>query len=293
MPRGGDMNNIKTTIFLSCLTGILLALGHILGGDAGMVVALIIAGIMNFSAYWFSDQIILKMYDAHQIKPNHPSGLFEIIEKISLKANIPMPRVFVINESTPNAFATGRNPDNAAIAATTGLLSILDKDELTGVMAHEITHIINRDTFISSIAATIAGAITMLANMAQFVLIFGHRGGNEDDNNYLSSLLIMVIAPIAAGLIQLAVSRSREYAADEGAAQLTGNPLPLARALEKLENNNYYRIMPITENNPSTAHMFIINPLKNTSIRSVFSTHPPTESRVNRLKEMYYKKIFS
>jgi heat shock protein HtpX len=279
------MNTIKTTLLLSGLTGILLIFGKALGGNAGMTIALMMAAVMNFGAYWFSDKIVLSMYKAEPVDQSHYSGLYQIVEDLALKANLPMPKVYIINDQTPNAFATGRNPANAAVAATTGILSILNKEELTGVMAHELTHVNNRDTLISSIAATIGGAISMLANMAQFALIFGSRD-NENNSSTAGTFLMMILAPIAATLIQFAVSRSREYAADAGAANITGNPLALASALDKLENFSHYQVMPTAEQNPATAHMFIINPLKGDSIRSLFSTHPATQERIRRLREM-------
>lgn len=257
------MNTIKTTLLLSGLTVILLLFGKALGGNAGMMIALFMAAIMNFGAYWFSDKIVLTMYKAEPIDQNHYSGLYQIVEELANQANLPMPKVYIINDDTPNAFATGRNPAHAAVAATSGIISILTREELAGVMAHELTHVNNRDTLISSIAATIGGAIAMLANMAQFALIFGHRGSNNENNSSSTgTFLMMILAPIAASLIQLAVSRSREYEADAGAARLTGNPLALASALEKLENFSHYRTMPTAEQNPATAHMFIINSIK-------------------------------
>lgn len=287
------MNTIKTTILLTILTVILMLFGQMIGGQTGMLFALIMAAIMNFGAYWFSDQIVLKIYNAQPIEKYHPSGLYEIVEAIARKAQMPIPKVYIIHDKTPNAFATGRNPQHAAVAATTGIISLLSKEELTGVMAHEMTHVINRDTLISTIAATIGGAIAMLANIAQWSLLFGHRNNEENSNNAAGSLAMMILAPIAATLIQLAVSRSREFAADKGAAILTGNPLFLASALEKLENYSHNRIMATAEQHPATAHMFIINPLKSNSLRNIFSTHPSTAARVNRLKELHYKKIYS
>ncbi len=281
------MNTIKTTLLLSSLTAILLLFGKALGGSAGMTMALVMAAIMNFGAYWFSDKIVLTMYKAIPVDRSDNSGLYQIVEELAFKARLPMPKVYLINDDTPNAFATGRNPSHAAVAATTGILATLTKEELQGVMAHEMTHVINRDTLTSSIAATIGGAISMLANMAHYALIFGNRN-NENNSNNAGTFLMMILAPIAATLIQLAVSRSREYAADAGAARLTANPLALARALEKLENFRHYRTMPTAEQNPATAHMFIINPLNSNSLKNLFSTHPATQERIKKLKEMTF-----
>lgn len=233
------MNTVKTTLLLTGLTVILMLFGQALGGQSGMIFALIMAAIMNFGAYWYSDKIVLKMYNAIPVQERDASGLYEIVEELAYKANVPMPKVYIINDNTPNAFATGRSPEHAAVAATSGIISLLNREELMGVMAHEMTHVTNRDTLISSIAATIGGAIAMLANMAQFTMLFGHRGSdNENSGSAAGSLLMMILAPIAATLIQMAVSRSREYAADEGAAKLTHNPLALASALEKLSVRN-------------------------------------------------------
>lgn len=287
------MNTLKTTLLLTSLTVILMLFGQALGGHGGMIFALFMAGVMNFSAYWFSDQVVLKIYNAMPIHKNHSTGLYEIVEGIARKANVPMPKVYIINDNTPNAFATGRNPQHAAVAATSGIISLLSTDELTGVMAHEMTHVINRDTLISSIAATIGGAIAMLANMAQFSLIFNSRDNEDNSGSAAGSIAMMILAPIAATLIQLAVSRSREFAADKGAAILTGNPLSLASALEKLENYSTHRTLYAAEAHPATAHMFIINPLRGSSLKNLFSTHPSTQLRVNRLKELYHTKMYS
>ncbi len=282
------MNSIKTTLLLTSLTLLLLFIGKVLGGSNGMVMALVFAAIMNIGAYWFSDSIVLRMYNAQQIGPRDHQ-LYSIVEDLAARARIPMPKVYIINDQAPNAFATGRNPEHAAVAATTGILQLLTRDELTGVMAHELTHVTNRDTLISAIAATIGGAIGMLANMAQYAAMFGGHRNQDGENNgsIIGSILMMILAPIAASLIQMAVSRSREYLADEGGARLCGDPLSLARALEKLESLNQRVLMPVAEHNPATAHMFIINPLKS-NWRGLFSTHPLTSERVKRLKEMRF-----
>jgi len=282
------MNSLKTTLLLTSLTLLLLFIGQALGGQNGMVMALLFAAVMNMGAYWFSDSIVLRMYKAQEIGPQD-HYLYSIVQDLATRARLPMPKVYIINEQAPNAFATGRNPENAAVAATTGILQLLTKEELTGVMAHELTHVNNRDTLISAIAATLGGAIAMLANMAQYAAMFGgHRNQDgENNSNVFGSILMMILAPIAASLIQMAVSRSREYSADEGGARLCGNPMALARALEKLENLNQRVLMPTAEHNPATAHLFIVNPLKG-GFKSLFSTHPLTAERVRRLQEMRF-----
>ncbi|MBP9722135.1 MAG: zinc metalloprotease HtpX [Gammaproteobacteria bacterium] len=285
------MNTVKTTLLLTSITLLFVLLGRALGGNEGMIIAFGLAAIMNMGAYWFSDSIVLKMYKAQEVGPNDTQlySLYSIVENLARRGNMPMPRVYIIHDDAPNAFATGRNPENAAVAATTGILRILTKEELTGVMAHELSHVQNRDTLISALSATIAGAISMLANMAQYAMMFGSRNHHGDDDNgnnggsVLAGVAMMILAPIAASLIQMAISRSREFEADASGAKLCGDPAALARALQKLESFNQNTIMPTAEQNPTTAHLFIVNPLKGSSFRTLFSTHPSTEERVKRL----------
>lgn len=285
------MNLFRTTLLLTVLTGLLLVAGQLLGGQTGMMFALVLAVVMNFSAYWFSDKIVLSMYGAQEVGPHDAPELYGIVQELARRGNLPMPRVYIIHNDTPNAFATGRSPEHAAVAATTGILRILSREELAGVMAHELAHVQHRDTLISAIAATIAGAISMLANMAQWALIFGmgRQNGQENGGSVLGTLVMMLLAPIAAALIQMAVSRTREYAADARGAALCGNPLWLANALRKLELGNRRIPMHQAESNPATAHLFIVNPLQGSSLANLFSTHPPIEERVRRLEEMAYQ----
>lgn len=254
-----------------------------------MTFALVMAGVMNFVSYWFSDKIVLAMYSAKEVSEAEYPEFFGMVRQLAIQASIPMPRVYIISSETPNAFATGRNPDHAAVAATTGILRILTRDELMGVMAHELSHVKHRDILISSIAATIAGAVTYLAHMAQWAAIFGGGRNSDDEGGGVFGMLIMaIVAPIAAMLIQMAISRSREYEADKGGAQVTGNPLYLANALKKLQMANQQIPM---QANAATAHMFIVNPLTGGGLMSLFSTHPPLEERVRRLEEMAHGKI--
>lgn len=285
------MNLFRTTLLLTVLTGLLLVAGQLLGGQTGMMFALVLAVVMNFGAYWFSDKIVLSMYGAQEVGPHDAPELYGIVQELARRGNLPMPRVYIIHNDTPNAFATGRSPEHAAVAATTGILRILSREELAGVMAHELAHVQHRDTLISAIAATIAGAISMLANMAQWALIFGmgRQNGQENGGSVLGTLVMMLLAPIAAALIQMAVSRTREYAADARGAALCGNPLWLANALRKLELGNRRIPMHQAESNPATAHLFIVNPLQGNSLANLFSTHPPIEERVRRLEEMAYQ----
>jgi len=279
------MNTYKTTILLGALTGLLMLIGGWFGGQNGVVIAFFFAVVMNFGSYWISDKIVLSMYHAKAVSEGEAPELYAIVKNLSLRASIPMPRVYIIPGDTPNAFATGRNEQHAVVAVTEGILRILSRDELEGVIAHELTHIRNRDILIGSIAATLAGAIVMLANMAQWAAMFG--GGRDDDegggSNIFSLILMAVLAPIAATLIQMAISRSREYLADAGGAQISGKPYGLAGALEKLSRAS--RAIPMNAN-PSTAHMFIVNPLTGRSLMNLFSTHPPIEERIARLRSM-------
>ena len=277
------MNSFKTTLLLAALTGFLVAFGYMFGGAQMAAVALIFAVIMNFTAFWFSDKIVLRMYNAKQIGAGDFPKLYTMVERLAQQARMPMPKVFIINTATPNAFATGRSPSHASVAATTGIINLLSDDELEGVMAHELAHVRNRDTLTSSVAATLAGAITGLASIAKWGAILGGRGGNNRNGNVWGTLAMAVLAPLAAMLIQMAISRNREYAADKAGAQMCGKPFALAGALDRLQSGVSAR--PMQAGDPSTAHMFIINPFRG-GAASLFSTHPPTEERVRRLRAM-------
>ena len=281
------MNRIKTVLFLTILTVLFIVIGGALGGRTGMYIALVFAGIMNFASYWFSDKIVLKMYRAQALDPNSNHRLVRVVRNLSGRAGLPMPKVYIIPKNSPNAFATGRNPKHAAVAATQGILQILDDDELEGVMAHELSHVKHYDILIGSIAATIAGAISILATMARWAAIFGGYGGGDNRNSggIFGLLAMTIIAPIAALLIQTAISRSREFLADKGGAEMSRKPQALASALEKLHNAS--RKVPMHAN-PATAHMFIVNPLRGGDLMSLFSTHPPVEKRIARLRDMSY-----
>jgi heat shock protein HtpX len=279
------MNQLKTFILMLVLMGIFILVGTAIGGRSGAVYAFIFAALMNFGMYWFSDKIVLRMYGAKQVSQGDAPELYQIVGELVNKAGLPMPKVYIMENETPNAFATGRNPEHAAVAVTTGILRILSKEELMGVIGHELSHIQHRDILISTIAATMAGAISMLSSMARWGAIFG--GGRSDEEgggggNILVVLLVSIFASIAAMLIQMAISRSREYMADEGGAHLS-HPLSLAKALGKLETAAHRIPM---EANPSTAHMFIVNPLRGGGVLSLFSTHPPIEERIAKLEEM-------
>ena len=280
------MNTIKTGLLLGALTGILMLIGGSFGGQQGVVIAFIFAMAINFGSYWFSDKIVLRMYNAQAVSEHEAPELYAMVKNLALKASMPMPRVYIIPGDTPNAFATGRNEQHAVVAVTEGILRILGRDELEGVLAHELTHIRNRDILIGSIAATLAGAIVMLANMAQWAAMFGGASRDDDEgggSNIVGLILMAVLAPIAATLIQMAISRSREYLADAGGAKISGKPYGLAGALEKLSLAS--QTMPMKAN-PSTAHMFIVNPLTGRSLMNLFSTHPPIEERIARLRSM-------
>jgi len=277
-------NRIKTVLLLAGMTAFLIVIGKLLGGRTGMYLAFILAVGMNFFSYWFSDKIVLKMYGAQEVTPADAPQLHQIVDELAREANIPKPKVYIIPDDSPNAFATGRNPEHAAVAATEGIMRLLTPSELKGVLAHEIGHVRNRDILISTIAATMAGAIMILADMARFGAIFGMGGrDNEEGPGIIGVLVMSIIAPIAAMLIQMAISRSREYLADETGAQLAHNPESLARALEKLSLGVQRAPMNAS---PATAHMFIVNPLTGTSLMNLFSTHPPIEERVARLRAM-------
>ncbi len=275
------MNWLKTSILLAGLTALFMGAGFLLGGEGGMIIALVIAVGMNFFAYWNADKLVLRMYNAREVTAESAPGFFGIVKQLANRAQLPMPKVYIIENDQPNAFATGRNPENAAVAATTGLLKLLNHEEIAGVMAHELAHVKNRDTLIMTITATIAGALSMLAN---FALFFG--GNRNNPLGIVGTLLVMVLAPIAAMLVQMAVSRTREYGADAGGAEICGNPMWLASALQKLERGAQSIDNDVAEDNPATAHMFIVNPLHARSMDSLFSTHPNTANRVNKLREM-------
>jgi heat shock protein HtpX len=278
------VNVIKTGILLALLAGILVAVGGLIGGQQGATIALVMAFVMNFVAYWFSDKMVLAMYGAKQVSEAEAPELHRIVRNLARKAGIPMPKVYKINSPTPNAFATGRNPDHAAIAVTTGIEAILNGEEMEGVLGHELSHVTHRDILISTIAATIAGAISYLTYMAQWALLFGGGGRDREANplQMVAAIVSIIVAPLAAMLVQMAISRSREYHADEGGAALT-NPLWLASALRKLEVGN--QRVPL-QANPGTAHLFIVNPLRGGGLINLFSTHPPIQDRIARLETM-------
>ena len=283
------VNALKTTFFLTLLTVLLVFAGKALGGNQGMVLAFGFALVMNGVSYWFSDKIVLKMYRAQPVTEADAPQLYNIVADLAMRAKMPMPKVYLIDNPAPNAFATGRNPKHAAGAVTTGIMRILNREELTGVLAHELSHVRHRDILISTVAATVAAAISMIANMAQWAMIFGGFGGRSDDReggmSGLGAIVMIILAPIAAMLIQMAVSRSREFEADAGGAKLCGNPLWLAEALRKLHIG--VQRVPM-DANPATAHMFIVSPLRGGGIMSLFSTHPPMEERIARLEAMVY-----
>jgi heat shock protein HtpX len=273
------MNTLKTTLLLGAMTGLLLAVGAALGGRSGMTLALIMAGAMNFAAWFWSDKIVLRMYDARPVGPQEAPQLHAIVQELAQKAGVPMPALYVIPDRALNAFATGRGPKHAAVAATVGIVEAMDREELRGVLAHELSHVINRDTLVSTVAATLAGAISWVAHPFLFL-----RGGDREDRNPLVGLVVMLLAPIAAMLIQLAVSRSREYGADASGARLVGDPDGLARALAKLKAAS--ERIPMRQVEPATAHLFIVNPLSGQALGRLFSTHPPLEDRIARLMAM-------
>jgi len=278
------MNYAKTTILLGVLTCILVLIGQFVGGTRGAVGFFFFAAILNLASYWFSDKLVLMTTGAKQVSEEDAPVLYRVVRRLAEKGDLPMPKIYIMDNPTPNAFATGRNPKHAAVAATTGILSILSEDELEGVMAHELSHVKNRDILISSIAATIAGAITMIGHALQWGAMFG--GGNRDDDDrggMIGMIAMAILAPIAAMIIQLAISRSREYAADKRGALLCGKPLSLAHALGKLENA--VKMIPMQGGNPSTAHLFIVNPFRG-GFFGLFSTHPPMEERIRRLEAM-------
>ncbi len=272
-------NSVKTVLLLGLLSGLLLVIGELLGGQVGLLFAFVIAVAMNFGSYWFSDRIVLRMYRAEQVGPEHP--LHQMTEHLASRAGLPTPKVYVIPDDSPNAFATGRNPQHAAVAATRGILRLLDRDELEGVIAHELAHVKHRDILIGSVAATIAATVMMVARMAQFAALFGGLGrDDEEGSNPIALLATIIVAPLAAILIQSAISRSREFAADRGAARIVGSPHGLVRALRKIDAGA--KRVPL-DASPATAHMFIVKPFSRAGLMSLFSTHPPTEKRVESL----------
>lgn len=280
------MSIFKTGLLMVVLTMLFILIGGYLGGRDGIVTAFIFAVIMNFGTYWFSDKIVLSIYRAKEIDPQQAPELYRIVERLAEKAGLPMPRVFIVNTDVPNAFATGRNPKHAVVAVTSGMLNTLSYDEIKAVLGHELAHIKNRDTLLSTVAATIAGAITMLATMARWAAMFGGLGSRDDDDNsggIIGLFVLAILAPIAATLIQLAISRSREYAADQDGAKISGAPLDLARALQKMEAIAMRK--PLAAN-PSMSNMFIVNPLRRDFLSGLFSTHPPIQKRIKRLEEL-------
>ena len=275
-------NLLKTAVLMAAITALFMAIGSLLGGQQGMMLALVVALGMNFFSYWFSDKLVLKMYKAQEVNETSAPQFYGMVRDLAQRAQLPMPKVYLIEEDAPNAFATGRNPQNAAVAATTGILRVLSERELRGVMAHELAHVKHRDILISTISATMAGAISMLANFAMF---FGGRNG-DNRQNPLVGLLVMILAPLAAGLIQMAISRAREFEADRGGAEISGDPRSLASALEKIQAYAHGTRLETAERHPETAQMMIMNPLSGGGLRGLFSTHPSTEERVERLLAM-------
>jgi len=281
-------NSFKTALLLGLLTGIILGIGQLFGGSQGLVIAFVFAVLINFGSYWFSDKIVLAMYNAREVSGDDAPELYRTVQNLTVRAQLPMPRLYVIPSESPNAFATGRDPQHAAVAVTEGILRIMNREELEGVIAHELSHVKNRDILIGTIAATLAGVVMMLANMARWAAIFGVGRSDRDEEGgggILGMILMSVLAPIAAMMIQMAISRSREFLADATGAKIAGNPLGLASALAKLARAS--EMVPL-EARPETAHMFIVSPLTGGSFLSLFSTHPPVEERIARLRAMTY-----
>lgn len=277
------MNTMRTGMLMAALMGLFLAVGYLLGREQGMLIAFVMAAGMNLFAYWNADKMVLRMYGAREVDRATSPEFYDLVQELSRRANLPMPKVYLIDNPQPNAFATGRNPENAAVAATTGLLQLLSRDEIAGVMAHELAHVRNRDTLVMTMTATIAGAISMLANFGMFF------GGSRDRNNPLGAvgiILMVILAPLAAMLVQMAISRTREYGADRLGAQISGQPLSLASALVKISNAARRIDNPTAEANPATAHLFIINPLSGQRMDNLFSTHPDTENRIAELQRI-------
>ncbi|RJR15343.1 MAG: zinc metalloprotease HtpX [Nitrospiraceae bacterium] len=277
------MNGLKTMALMVTLTLMLVFVGGLLGGKTGMTFALIMAFGINFFTYWFSDKIVLKMYRAKPVNESEAPELYNMVRRLAQRAQLPMPKVYIMEQDQPNAFATGRNPEHGVVAVTTGIMRILSSEELEGVLAHELAHIKHRDILVSTVAAAIAGAISYLAQMAQWAMIFGGRSDDEEGGSPIASLVMMIVGPIAAMLVQMAISRSREYGADAGGARIAGNPLYLSSALKKLHMAS--QRIPM-DANPATSHMFIVNPLTGGGLLKLFSTHPPMEERIARLESM-------
>jgi heat shock protein HtpX len=287
------MNRTRTLILMAALTALFLLVGHALGGQNGLMLALGLAAIMNFGTYWFSDRIVLRMHAAQEIAEHEAPALHQIVQTLAMRAGIPVPKIYIIDEDSPNAFATGRDPNHAAVAVTRGLLRLLSREELEGVLAHEIAHVRNRDTLVMAIAATLAGALSTIANMAMWTTMLGggHSDGEREEGaGPFAGLIGILVAPLAAMLIQMAISRSREFVADENGAQLTANPAALARALNKIQAISHR--LPMETGSPATAHMFIMNPFTGGALVQLFNTHPSTEARVARLMEMQRNGYF-
>jgi heat shock protein HtpX len=278
------MNTVKTVGLMVFMTLLLVFVGAAIGGRSGMIMAFALATIMNFGSYWFSDKIVLRMYKAEPVSEAQAPELHAIVRTLVQKAGLPMPKVYIIPEETPNAFATGRNPEHAVVAVTQGIMKLLSREELSGVIAHELAHIKHRDMLTGTIVATMAGAISMLAQMAKWTMIFGGRRDDDDRGSPIAALVMMIVAPIAAMLVQMAISRSREFEADAGGAKIAGQPSGLANALLKLEKGS--QLVPMEDAKPATAHMFIVNPLTGGGLMKLFSTHPPIAERVQRLNDM-------
>lgn len=283
------MNGIKTAMLMTLMMGLFIFVGSILGGEQGMIIAFVFALLLNFGSYWFSDKIVLKMYRAQEVTQSQAPELYNAVERLASEAELPMPKVYIMNNPTPNAFATGRNPDNAAVAVTSGILKILNRDELEGVLAHELAHVKNRDILISTITATLVGTITIIARMAGWAAMFGGGRSNDRDGGGIGDLVLLILSPIVAILIQMAISRSREYGADAGGAKISGKPLALASALHKLQQGN--KMIPMKNAGTSSAHMFIMSPFSGKSLTKLFSTHPPAEERIKRLQDIANGKI--
>ena len=279
---------LKTTVLLAAMTGLVMFIGGMLGGRGGLEIAFVFAIAMNFFSYWFSDKMVLRVYGAQPLDGSSAPELYSIVNELAAQAGIPMPRLYLIDSDTPNAFATGRNPNHAAVAVTRGIMRICNREELKGVLGHELSHVLNRDILISSIAATLAGVVMWVSSMARWGAIFGGFGGRDnDDRGGVVELLVMaILAPVAATLIQLAISRTREYRADESGARLSHHPEYLANALRKLESAN--ERLPMADATPATAHLFIVNPLNAGMFARLFSTHPPIEERIRRLEQMQH-----
>jgi heat shock protein HtpX len=283
------MNMLKTVFLMTLITVLVLLTGSLLGGQQGMVLAFVVALVMNFGSYWFSDKMVLAMYRAREVTQAEAPRLFAVVSRVSSEAQLPMPKIYIIPGETPNAFATGRNQNHAVVAATEGILQLLNDDELEGVIAHEFAHIKHRDILTSTIVATMVGMITMIARMAGWSMMFGGRNNDRRESNGFADIALLILAPVAATLVQLAISRSREFDADAGGAHFTGKPLSLANALQKLERGSDE--LPMANASPASAHLFIVNPLRGGGIMKLFSTHPPTEERIERLQQIAMGRI--